>query len=243
MENHAKYGDTIFAHGDDTLYVNLFIPAELHWEEQGLRLRQETRFPEEDTTRLRFDVATPKELTLSVRHPNWATSGINVTINGQPEAVSNTPGSYLTIRRTWQRGDVVEIRLPMAVRIEALPQADQWVAFLYGPIVLAGDLGTAGLETLDLYTRSQVDLVTVPAPEVPVLVCDRSKVLEHVKPVAGKPLTFRTAGIGRPQDVTLQPFYQVHHRRYSVYWECHSEAEWQQICTARAGCGSRPPGT
>jgi uncharacterized protein len=233
MENHAKYGDTIFAHGDDALYVNLFIPAELQWKEQGLVVRQETRFPEEETTRLRFEVTSPKELTLCVRHPAW-TDGIRILVNGQPQTFSLTSGSYAAVRRTWRSGDVVEIGLPLSLRVEQLPHAPEWAALLYGPIVLAGDLGTEGLKTVDLYTRSQVDLVSVPGPEVPVLVCEPTLLPDHVTPVAGKPLTFQTQGIGRPQDVTLQPFYRTHYRRYSVYWECRSEAQWREIAAARA---------
>jgi DUF1680 family protein len=234
MENHAKYGDTIFSHGDDSLYVNLFIPAELHWKEKGLVVRQETGFPEEDTTRLRFEVANPTELALCIRHPGWAASGITVAVNGESQTLASEPGSYVTLRRTWRSGDVVEVRLPMALRIEKLPHAEHWLAFLYGPIVLAGDLGTAGLETLDLYTRNQTDLVAVPTPDVPALVGDCARLLEHVKPVAGKPLTFQTESIGRPSEITLQPFYRIHHRRYSVYWECREEEAWKKIVAERA---------
>lgn len=233
MENHAKYGDTIFAHSDDSLYVNLFIPSELRWKEQGLVVRQETRFPEEETTRLRFELSSPKELTLCIRHPAW-TNGIRILVNGQPQTFSLTAGSYAAVRRTWRSGDVVEIGLPLSLRVEQLPHAPEWAALLYGPIVLAGDLGTEGLKAIDLYTRSQVDLVSVPAPEVPVLVCEPNLLPDHVKPVAGKPLTFQTEGVGRPHDVTLQPFYRTHYCRYSVYWECRSEAQWRQIAAARA---------
>lgn len=233
LENPARYGDAIFAHGDDALYVNLFIAAEVRWPELGLVLRQETRFPEEDTTRLQFDLTSPRELALRIRHPGWATAGITVTVNGALQPLSSTPGSYVTVRRTWQRGDRVEVRLPMAVRTESLPHADHWLAFLYGPIVLAGDLGTEGLETLDLYTHNQVELTATPTPEVPILVGDSSQVLSHVQPVDGQPLTFQTAGLGRPADVVLQPLYRVHHRRYAVYWECRSAEHWQEIAAAR----------
>ena len=233
LENPARHGDAIFAHGDDALYVNLFIAAEVRWPEHGLVLRQETRFPEEDTTRLQFDLPSPRELALRIRHPVWATAGITVTVNDALQTLSSTPGSYVTVRRTWQRGDRVEVRLPMAVRTESLPHADHWLAFLYGPIVLAGDLGTEGLETLDLYTRSQGELAATPTPEVPVLVGDGSQVLPHVQPVGGQPLTFQTAGLGRPADVVLQPLYRLHHRRYAVYWECRSAEQWQEIAAAR----------
>ena len=124
--------------------------------------------------------------------------------------------------------------MPLSLRIEALPHADHLIAFLYGPLVLAGDLGTAGLEAVDLYMRNQTDLVAVPGPEVPALVGDCTQLVQHVHPVPGTILEFRTDGIGRPGDITLLPFYRVHRRRYSVYWECYSEEAWRKISAARA---------
>ena len=185
MENHAKYADTIFSHGADSLYVNLFIPAELDWKEKGLRVRQETRFPEADSIQLRFQAKDPVDLTLQIRRPSWATQDIQVKVNGQPQPTDSQPGSYFTIRRTWHEGDVVELRMPLSLRIETLPHADHLIAFLYGPLVLAGDLGTAGLEAVDLYMRNQTDLVAVPGPEVPALVGDCTQLVQHVHPVPG----------------------------------------------------------
>ncbi|MHB8970820.1 MAG: beta-L-arabinofuranosidase domain-containing protein [Pirellulaceae bacterium] len=241
LENHAKYADTIFSHSDDSLYVNLFIPAELQWPEKGLQVRQETRFPETDSIQLRFQVKEPLELALKIRRPGWATQDIEVAVNGQPEKISSPPGSYFTIRRTWRTGDVVTWRMPLSLRIETLPQADHVIAFLYGPLVLAGDLGTEGLEALDLYTRNQTDLVAVPGPraEIPALVGDCSQLLQHLHPVPDKPLEFRTEGVGRPHDVTLQPFYRIHHRRYSVYWECYSEDDWKALSAERAAAEAK----
>ena len=101
------------------------------------------------------------------------------------------------------------------------------MAILYGPVVLAGELGTQGMEKLDLCTKGLLDLAAVPTPEVPVLVCDPAELLGHVEPVAGRPLTFRTKGIGRPRDVTLSPYYRLHHQRFTVYWKLLAEAAGQ----------------
>ena len=48
LENHTKYGEFIYAHQQDTLYVNLFIPSQLNWKEQGVTLTQETLFPDDE---------------------------------------------------------------------------------------------------------------------------------------------------------------------------------------------------
>ena len=94
MENHAKYGDSIyFREGDRGLYVNLFIASELKWSERGVTVRQETKYPEEEATRLTFTCEQPVELTLHIRHPYWATAGFEVTVNGQPQPAEPEPAS------------------------------------------------------------------------------------------------------------------------------------------------------
>lgn len=234
VENHAKYGDTIFFHDDRSLLVNLFIPAELTWREKGLTVRQETRFPEQDATRLTFRCQQPLELALKIRWPAWAQSGIQIAVNGQDLAPAEKPGSYVTVQREWRDGDCVQVRLAMNLRTEAMPDDPRTVAILYGPIVLAGELGTAGLDELSFQLRSQLDLARVPTPSLPALVCEPAELLSKIEPAGDKPLTFQTRGIGRPQDVTLVPLYRLHYQRYAVYWKLLTDAQWQQREAERA---------
>jgi DUF1680 family protein len=226
MENHAKYGDTIYFHGDGSLYVNLFIPSELSWPEKNLIVRQETKFPENDTTELVIGTLdqSPVRFALKIRWPAWAEK-IVVRVNGEKQKISGTPGSYVTIDREWEDGAGVEIQLPMKLHAEPLPGTTNIVALLYGPIVLAGELGTNGMP--NPYAKDQRDLVEVPDPRVPVLVADDNSLLKYVKPT-DKPLVFRTKNLGKPDDVTLIPFYKTHHERYSVYWNVVSKADWKK---------------
>lgn len=228
MENHAKYADTIYFKGDDSLYVNLFIPSELTWKEKGLVVRQDTRFPEEDLTRLTLQPASPLRLALKVRYPSWARSAITLTVNGRSERVTATPGSYVTVDRDWKMGDVVAVRLPMSLHVEAMPDDPKTVALLYGPLVLAGELGREGLSEAVRYGPSAPPMRRVPPLEVPALVTDAGKLLASVKPVPGGALSFRTDGIGRPRDVNLIPFYKAADERYTVYWKLYTPAEWAQ---------------
>jgi len=102
IESHAKHADSIYFHdGGKSLYVNLFIASELTWEEQGLKLRQETRFPEADTSRLAFTCRQPLELTLNLRHPYWATAGIErpETADRQPPQFFRGPDETVADRR------------------------------------------------------------------------------------------------------------------------------------------------
>jgi uncharacterized protein len=239
MENHAKYADSIYFKGDDALYVNLFISSELTWKEKGLVVRQQTRFPEEDGTRLTLQPAAPLRLALKVRYPSWARSGITVTVNGHRKPVAAAPGSYLTLDREWKKGDVVAVRLPMSLREEAMPDDPKTVALLYGPLVLAGELGREGLNAEVRYGPSAPPMRRVPPVEVPALVAAEGALLAGVKPAPGGDSSFRTEGIGRPRDVTLVPFYKAADERYTVYWKLYTPAEWTQQKAEREAAEKR----
>jgi DUF1680 family protein len=228
MENHAKYGDTIYFHDDKSLYLNLFIPSELKWKDKGLIVRQETRFPDEETTKLTMQSQKPTRFALKVRYPSWAQSGITLMVDGKNVPVHDKPGSYVSVEREWKNGDTVQVRLPMSLRLEATPDDPKVVALLYGPIVLAGDLGKEGLDNKVRYGPSAPPIGRVPSIAVPAFVCDVKNVLAKVKPVQGEPLNFRTTGIGLPQDVKLIPFYKAFDDRYSVYWKVYTPAEWEK---------------
>ena len=121
MENHSKYGDTIYFHDADSLYVNLFIASELSWPEKGLVVRQETNFPESDSTILKIKAEKPVNFALKIRHPAWAASGMSVSINGKKQSAASAPGSYFTLPRDLHDGDKVEIHFPMKLHTEPLP--------------------------------------------------------------------------------------------------------------------------
>jgi hypothetical protein len=135
----------------------------------------------------------------------------------------------VTLDREWREGDVVTVRLPMSLRLEELPGDPKTVALLYGPVVLAGDLGREGLSDAVRYGPSAPPVRRVPPVEVPALVIgEPHKLLAAVKPVAGAPLTFRTEGLAHPRDVTLVPFYRASDQRYTVYFRLASPAEWDR---------------
>jgi hypothetical protein len=204
------------------------VASELSWKGKGLRVEQRTRFPEEEETRLTFHAATPVPLALKIRHPAWAVSGLTVDVNGKREPGATAPGSYVTVAREWRDGDVVTVRVPMGMRVEPLPGDAKTVALFYGPILLAGDLGRDGLTDAVRYGPGAPPVRRLPPVEVPALVAsDPGTLLAAVKP-AGAPLTFKTAGIGHPHDVTLLPFYKASDQRYTVYWKLASAAEWEK---------------
>lgn len=230
MENHAKYGDTIYFHGDNSLFVNLFIPSELTWREKNLIVRQETKFPERDTTRLTFKSEKPTPLALKIRWPGWAEK-VSLRVNGKKQAISGKPGSYMTLHREFCDGDRIEVQFLMALHAESLPGTSNMIAVLYGPIVLAGKLGTNGMP--DPYVANQTALVKMSDPAPPVFVSDAKSLLKRIQ-ATGQPLVFRTKNLARPEDVTLVPLFWLHHERYGVYWDLISPADWKKRSAAKS---------
>lgn len=219
MENHVRYGESIWFEGDASLYAMLFVHSELDWNRMGVTIRQETHFPDEPVTRFIVSMEDPTGFALNVRHPSWADGPLEVRLNGRHLDVGSTPGSFLEIDRTWSNGDTLEVRFPMGIRIEPMPDRPSRIAILYGPIVLAGALGTDGLPENGAYAVSDTRYVKEPVPDVPVLAASAVDPALWIKPLAGDPLTFHTVGVGRPRDVLLKPFFRTHHERYSVYWD------------------------
>lgn len=228
VENHAKYGDSIYFHDDRTLWVNLFIASELNWPEKGVSLRQETSFPREQGTTLTFHTAKPVSLNLQLRVPYWAGKGVTVKVNDQTLATDATPQGYISTDRTWADGDRVSYSLPMSLHVHRAADDPASVATLYGPIVLAGELGRENFPASD-HAHDQNQFNKIPPAHVPVLVSDDADVSNWLKPVAGSPLTFKTTGVGKPNDVTMIPLYQLHHERYTVYWKLLSTRQWDEM--------------
>jgi DUF1680 family protein len=226
MENHARYNAAIFLRSADSLFVNLFIPSEVAWRQKGLALRLVTAYPREDTVRLEVASGGPAHATIRVRCPGWAAGPVALEVNGAP-AGAGTPGTYAAVTRDWRAGDVLSFRVPMAVRTEPLPDAPQKIAFLYGPAVLAGDLGPGPSPGPSPYAHDQRDNLEVPPVPVPVLILgDRPAESALVRSPDGA-LSFSTAGMDHPRDVVLRPFWEIVHDRYTVYWDVMTAEQWR----------------
>ena len=217
MENHSKYGGAIYYHNDEELFVDQFIASELDWPEKGLKLRQDTRFPEQQGSTLTFSTPEPVGLILRIRYPYWVDpSGAEVQVNGKVQEITEAPGSFIAIRRYWKDGDKVTVKFPFTLRLETMPDDTDRIAVMYGPLVLAGDLGPE-------------DDPNAHAPDyVPYFFTEDRNPAAWLKPVAGEPNTFKTEGVGKPRDVVLKPFYQTNERRYSVYWDIFNQQKWDE---------------
>ena len=137
IQNIADYHNIIYFHDPDALYVNLFVPSEVTWPRQGgdVRVVQDTAYPDADTTRLTLSVARPAAFAVRFRVPSW-TRGMTVTVNGTDALIPATPGTWASVERTWRSGDVVEVRVPLTLRMEAVDRAHpDRVAVVRGPVV------------------------------------------------------------------------------------------------------------
>jgi DUF1680 family protein len=221
VEEFAKTADTIYFRGDQGIFVNLFIASEVAWPEKGLRLEQQTNFPEEEGTALLIHSERPIDMALNIRIPWWAASGGTIKLNGTALPAFASPGSYLTLNRTWKEGDRVEVRLPMSLRMETLAGDETQQAAMYGPLVLAGRLGTEGLMKEMFYTEYSP---TPPGEQIfaPVIKTSSKDPVGWLKPALTQPLTFQTVGQERP--ITLIPLYKLFGERYAVYWKTASKA-------------------
>ena len=243
MENHGKYGQFIYTHVGDALYVNLFVSSELNWREKGITLKQETGFPYTETSRITILKAPSPSgragggaFPLLVRYPGWVKPGqFSVTVNGQPVSIISGPSSYVAIDRQWKKGDVVDVTFPMHNSIKYLPNEPQYVALMHGPILLGMKTGTEDLAHLvadDSRFGQYASGKKLPVNEAPILINDNiDAIVTQMKEIDGKPLHFmlETKMVNRQESMAneLQPFFEIHDSRYMMYWLALSESSYK----------------
>lgn len=250
MENHSKYAHFTYTHKDatnkketDVLYVNLFMPTELKSEKYGLK--QETGFPYEQGTHL--TVTKAGKYTIAIRKPSWVANGFEVKINGATYVANDVDG-YVYATNKWKVGDVIDVALPMELSIEECPNYGDYVAFKVGPILLAArttaqnesEAHLTGLEYEKLQNEYADDSRMGHSPgargskkslsDAPMFIGDRSKLLERVKAkIPSMHLyTVQPDAVGKVSwpTLTLEPFYKIHHARYSCYWYAQTAEEY-----------------
>ncbi len=229
MENHAKYGEMIYAHKDNGVYVNLFIPSTVKWN--NVTIEQKTDFPNEEGTTF---IVTPKKgkknFELLVRIPGWLKqSELTIMVNEKPEK-STIKDGYISLQREWQKGDKVNISLPMHLHAEVLPDNSSNYSLLYGPIVLASQLGKQNQDGLFADDSRGGHIAAgprLPLQDMPAIIGDKNSLVSHITKVDGKPMTFKLSGLypQKYEGMILEPFYRIHETRYMVYWPVWSEQE------------------
>ncbi|KAI0189722.1 secreted protein [Xylaria flabelliformis] len=188
-ETNTKLMDSIYGYDSSSLYVNLFTPSKLNWSQRSVTITQTTTFPVSDTTTL--TVGGSGTWAMKIRIPSW-TSGATISVNGQQQSITTTPGSYATVSRTWKSGDTVTVKLPMSLRLIAANDNKSLAAVAYGPTVLSGNYGSSTLSSAPTLT------------------------LSSLKRKSSSSLDF--TGTANGATATLSPFYDAQGYNYVVYW-------------------------
>ncbi|HKE22846.1 MAG TPA: beta-L-arabinofuranosidase domain-containing protein [Bryobacteraceae bacterium] len=213
MESHALHADGLYYESGYKLWVNLYAPSTAEWKSAGMKLEVSTDLPLGQTASVKLTPKSSKKFTLALRRPFWAGDGFAVRVNGAAFKTAAPPDAYVEIARTWKAGDTVEIVLPKTLRKEVLADNPNRFAVMWGPLVLAGDMGP------------ELSRGAHPA-DAPVFVAPDEPVTNWLRPVGGKPGAFRTTGVGLKEEIDFVPFYQLPRRRYAIYWDMYTPAEW-----------------
>lgn len=235
MEDHGKYGQFVWTHDkgvkaeDDALYVNLFVASELNWKDRKMVIRQQTAFPYAESSVV--EVAKGKgTFILKVRKPSWCE---NFTVKGVGfDADSYEENGFVCMKRKWKKGDQVKISMPMHAYIKPMINVPQYVAIMYGPILLGMKTGTEDMRGLiadDSRFGQYAGGKKLALDEAPILLPKHlDDIAKNLKPVPGKPLHFKLATrMENAIDGELQPFFEIHDSRYMMYWLALGENDYK----------------
>lgn len=209
MENPGRYYKMIYYKDGSDLFVNLFINSELNWAEKGIKLTQQTDFPDKDTSKITITQANNAFASIKVRIPEWVCSDATVSVNGQ--AITEKPvDGYITITRQWNTGDVIDIKLPMDLNLYVSRESNNVVAFKYGPVLLAGEMRNSDVLSLVVDSRDPNEFITRTSEDKAI---------------------FELDNILQPgtESMTLKPFYEFIDQRHMVYWNLYTNEEYEAI--------------
>ena len=230
IENHSKYGEFIYAHKGNNLYVNLFIPSELNWAEKNIRISQTNTLPDTDTTTLKIN--GKGKFTLNLRYPAWVKAGeLKLAINGRNKKVKAAPGETIELKRRWRNGDKVEVTLPMHIELEQMPDKSDYYAVTYGPVVLAAAANPIKDETLNVFSDdsrmghiAQAEMCSLDS--APMFLSETPELADKIIRLPGNDLAFTANDIVQQSnagELVLVPFFRVHDSRYMLYWPYYNK--------------------
>lgn len=230
MENHGKYGELIYTHDSNNVYVNLFIPSVLNWKASGIKLIQQNNFPDQEGTSLTVETNAPKRFTLYIRKPYWVkANGFVIQVNGRAATGLVDSGQYAGINKVWKKGDKITVALPMKTYQEHLPGQSAWISFIHGPIVLAAPTDTANMPGLfagDSRWGHIAGGPLYPLTQSPLLIETNADPASQLEKASSKDMEFTMGSlIEQPEfkNLKLIPFYRVQDTRYMLYWPVTSK--------------------
>ena len=222
LENHSKYGELIYSHTDNDIYVNLFIPSTLNWKEKEIELIQTTKFPFENSSEIALKLKNSKTFALNIRYPKWA-ENFEILVNEKVQKMEAKPSSYATLTRKWKSGDRITITFKTSTHLENLPDGSNWVAFVNGPIVLAAKTSTEDLDGL-FADDSRMGHVAkgkyIPLDKAYALVGEKGSYVSKLKDLGN--MRFKL------DSLELEPFFQVHDTRYQMYFQTYTKEDYKE---------------
>jgi DUF1680 family protein len=249
MENHGKYSQFIYTRQNNSLFLNLFIASELYWRERGIKVVQETRFPDEEISILKITEGTAR-FRLMVRYPSWVKEGaLKITVNGKPVEFDAEPSSYVAVERNWKKGDEVQILLPMHNSVEQMPNVPNYIAIMHGPILLGARTGTEDLKGLVADDGRWGQIAggeKLPVDKAPIIIAySLDDIAGKLTPVKDKPLRFTASSLNmvNKANIELEPFYGIHDSRYMIYWMWLTESQYKNYPESITVVGGQTDGT
>lgn len=234
MENHGKYGEMIYTHNKEDIYVNLFIPSRVNWKEKGLQITQSTTFPFSEKTDLKLSLKKTAVFSVYIRKPKWVQKAFSITVNEKRidqhlDTRTGSPG-YIKVTRTWKDGDEISISLPMITKLVSLPDKSDWACFMHGPVVLAAVTDTSDITGLEgnggrfdhiaggpLYELSKAPLLVIDSN----CISSDAQINKKVTAIDKSTLTFDATSLiswDRYKNLQLIPFFNLDNARYMIYW-------------------------
>lgn len=220
MENPARYTRNIYYKDGNDIYINQFISSLVNWSEKGLKLSQTTNYPYEENVVIKVEEGNA-DASVKIRIPAWIKGAAVVKVN-DGEAVNVSKTGYYTIERHWNAGDTITVTFPMGLHIYTARDDNHKTAFMYGPTVLAGALGTENFPACDIVSdHTSLDLhgdIIVND----IVVSDKNPDT-FIKPIDLSRLEFEMTSQGN--KIKLIPYFDLHHQRYSLYWNVYGTDE------------------
>jgi DUF1680 family protein len=222
LENHSKYGELIYSHTANDVFVNLFIPSTLDWKEKDIYIEQSTKFPYQNSTELVLKLKKSRTFSMNIRCPEWA-QDFEISINGKIQKTEAKLSSYVTLNRKWKSGDKITITFKTSTHLESLPDGSNWSAFVNGPIVLAAKTSNKDLDGLFADDSRMGHVASgkyYPLDQAYEMIGDKTAYIAKLKE-EGK-LHFRL------DSLELQPFFEIHDTRYQMYFQNYTKEQYKE---------------
>ncbi len=222
LENHSKYGELIYSHTGDDLFINLFISSTLDWKEKGVFIEQSTKFPYQNSTDISLKLKKDKTFSLNIRCPEWA-QNFEIFINGKIQDIEAKPSAYLRLKRKWKSGDQITVQFKTSIHLETLPDGSNWSAFVNGPIVLAAKTSNKDLDGLFADDSRMGHVASgkyYPLDQAYAMVGEKADYLAKLKDLGN--MRFRL------DSLELEPFFEVHDSRYQMYFQSYTKEQYKE---------------